>query len=131
MKNLILSAIGLAILQPVLAQDSTETKNPFTISGYVEAYYNHDFNKPVNNTIPGFLYNFNRANEVNLNLAFIKGNYSTDRVRANIALAAGTYMNANYSAEPSVLKNVFEANMPGLCLPTLVLKVLWAKTTGR
>ena len=111
MKNLILSAIGLAILKPVLAQDSTETKNPFTISGYVEAYYNHDFNKPVNNTIPGFLYNFNRANEVNLNLAFIKGNYATERVRANIALAAGTYMNANYSAEPGVLKNVFEANI--------------------
>jgi hypothetical protein len=111
MKNLLLSAIGFAVLQPVFAQDSTETKNPFTLSGYVEAYYNHDFNKPVNNTIPGFLYNFNRANEVNLNLAFIKGSYVTDRVRANVAIAAGTYMNANYSAEPGVLKNVFEANI--------------------
>jgi hypothetical protein len=111
MKNLFLSAIGLAILQPAIAQDSTATKNPLTISGYAEAYYNHDFNKPENNTLPGFLYNFNRANEVNLNLAFIKGNYSTERVRANIALATGTYMNANYSAEPGVLKNIFEANI--------------------
>ena len=27
-----------------------------------------------------------------------------------IALAAGTYMNANYAAEPGVLKNIYEAN---------------------
>jgi hypothetical protein len=111
MKNLLLCAIGLVALQPAAAQDSTQSKNPFTISGYLEAYYNHDFNRPENNTVPSFLYNFNRANEVNLNLGFIKVNYSTMRVRANVAFAAGTYMNANYSAEPGVLRNVFEANL--------------------
>ena len=31
-------------------------------------------------------------------------------MRANLAIAAGTYMNANYAAEPGVLKNIFEAN---------------------
>lgn len=98
-------------LKPAMAQDSTETRNPLTISGYAEVYYNYDFNRPLNNTVPGFLYNFNRAGEVNLNLGFIKANYSTDRVRANLALAAGTYVNANYAAEPGVLKNVFEANV--------------------
>ena len=111
MKNLLLSAAGLLILQTANAQDSTQTKNPFTISGYVEAYYNHDFNQPENNTTPGFLYNHNRANEVNLNLGFIKGSYNTDRVRANLSLATGTYMNANYAAEPEVLKNIYEANI--------------------
>ena len=111
MKNLLLSALGLAIIQPALAQDSTTTKSPFTISGYAEAYYNYDFNRPQSNTTPGFLYNFNRAGEVNLNLGFIKANYSTDRVRANLALATGTYMNANYAAEPGVLKNIYEANI--------------------
>ena len=111
MKNLLLSAAGLFILQSADAQDSTQIKNPFTISGYVEAYYNHDFNRPENNTTPGFLYNHNRVNEVNLNLGFIKGNYNTDRVRANLSLATGTYMNANYAAEPGVLKNIYEANI--------------------
>jgi hypothetical protein len=111
MKILFLASLGLVILKPAVAQDSTETKRPLTISGYVEAYYNYDFNRPVSNTVPGFLYNFNRAGEVNMNLGFIKANYSTDRVRANVALAAGTYINANYSAEPGVLKNVFEANV--------------------
>lgn len=94
-----------------MAQDSTETKSSFTVSGYVEAYYNQDFNKPLSNSAPGFLYNFNRTGEVNLNLAFMKASYSTDRVRGNLALAAGTYVNANYAAEPGVLKNIFEANV--------------------
>ncbi|MCE7073088.1 porin [Dyadobacter sp. CY327] len=111
MKSLLLAAFGLVILKSAMAQDSTKTTNPLTISGYAEAYYNYDFNRPLNNTAPGFLYNFNRIGEVNLNLGFIKANYTTDRVRGNLALAAGTYVNANYAAEPGVLKNVFEANI--------------------
>lgn len=87
-----------------------EKKNPFTVSGYVEAYYIYDFNRPINNTRPGFVYSHNRANEVNINLGFLKGGYNTERVRANLAIGAGTYMNANLAAEPGVLKNVFEAN---------------------
>jgi hypothetical protein len=89
------------------AQDST---GALTISGYGEAYYQYDFNKPADNNRPGFIYSHNRHNEFNINLAFIKAAYSANRVRANVALAAGTYMNANYSAEPGVLKNIFEAN---------------------
>lgn len=111
MKSLVLSVLGLIILRPAIAQDSTETKSPVTISGYVEAYYNQDFNRPITNVAPGFLYNFNRTGEVNLNLGFIKANYTKDRIRGNLALAAGTYVNANYAAEPGVLKNVFEANV--------------------
>lgn len=111
MKKVLLSILSLACLQSALAQDSLRNHNPFTVSGYIESFYTQDFNKPVNNTTPGFLYNFNRTNEANINLAFIKANYTTDRVRANVALATGTYMNANYSAEPGVLKNIFEANV--------------------
>lgn len=91
----------------LMAQDSTGS---LTISGYTEAYYQYDFNKPADNNRPGFIYSHNRHNEFNLNLGFIKANYTADRVRANLALAAGTYMNANYAAEPGVLKNVYEAN---------------------
>jgi hypothetical protein len=96
------------------AQDTTvqaSSKDQFTVSGYVEAYYSYDLNKPADNNRPGFLYSHNRSNEFNLNLAFIKGSYTSERVRANLAVAAGTYMNANYTAEPGVLKNVFEANV--------------------
>lgn len=104
-------AIGLATTS--FAQDTASTninKTSFAFSGYVEGYYSYDFNRPDINQRPGFIYNFNRHNEFTVNLAFIKGQYQTERVRANIALAAGTYMNANYAAEPGVLKNLYEAN---------------------
>lgn len=100
---------GSALLITLIsaAQDSTGS---LTISGYTEAYYTYDFNKPADNNRPGFIYSHSRHNEFNLNLGFIKANYTAERVRANIVLAAGTYMNANYAAEPGVLKNIFEAN---------------------
>ena len=51
-----------------------------------------------------------RHNEFAVNLAFVKAAYASGRVRANVAMAAGTYMNANYAAEPGTFQNVLEAN---------------------
>lgn len=103
----ILFGTALLISTQLIAQDSTGS---LTVSGYAEAYYQYDFNKPSDNNRPGFVYSHNRHNEFNLNLGFIKATYSAERLRANLALGAGTYMNANYAAEPGVLKNVYEAN---------------------
>lgn len=102
-------AFALLGISCAFAQDQNE--KPLSISGYAEVYYQYDVNRPLNNTRPGFLYSHNRTNEVNLNLAYIKAGYSTGKMRANLAIAAGTYMNANYSAEPGVLKNVYEGNV--------------------
>ena len=104
----ILFAIAMFIDNQLWAQE--EQKPVISWNGYVEVYYQYDFNKPSDNTRPGFVYSHNRHNEVNLNLGYLKGSYSAERVRANLELAAGTYMNANYAAEPGVLKNIFEAN---------------------
>lgn len=109
--------LGITVLTCITAsaQDTTfSTQAPaaasISFSGYVEAYYGYDLNQPGNNSRPGFLYSYNRHNEFNVNLAFLKAAYATERIRANLALGAGTYMNANYAAEPGVLKNIFEAN---------------------
>lgn len=91
------------------AQNDSITK-PLTVSGYAEVYYTADFNNPKNNNRPGFVYSHNRNNEVNVNLAYIRTAYNTEKVRANLALAVGTYMNANYAAEQGVMKNIYEAN---------------------
>ncbi len=111
---MILLGIMLLAGTTLIAQDSAKVKdpkiNPFSFSGYMEAYYQYDFNKPTDNNRPGFIYSHNRHNEFNLNLGFLKGSYNAERVRANLAIAAGTYMNANYAAETGVLKNVYEAN---------------------
>lgn len=80
-------------------------------SGYAETYYAYDFNQPANHDRPGFLYNHNRHNEFNVNLAFLKAAYAAKGIRANLALMTGTYANANLAAEPGVLKNIYEANV--------------------
>lgn len=93
-----------------LSGQADTTESWLEISAYAEVYYAYDFNQPEDHLRPGFLYSHNRHNEFNLNLGFLKGAYTTERVRANLALAAGTYINANYTSEPGVLKNLFEAN---------------------
>ncbi len=101
----VISVLAASVLQ---AQDTIH--HSLTISGYAEAYYAYDLSKPADHNRPSFLYSHNRHNEFNLNLGFIKAAYQSDKVRTSIALATGTYMNANYAAEPGVLKNIYEAN---------------------
>ena len=111
MKKLVLSAIFAFGFTIGNAQEVEAAKSPLTFSGYVETYYSYDFNEPENHTRPGFFYNFNRHNEVNLNIGFAKVNYAKDNVRGNLALMAGTYAEYNLAAEQGLLKNVFEANV--------------------
>jgi hypothetical protein len=107
--------LGIMIITGMnsFAQDPSKVEtatNPLTFSVYVETYYQYDINKPADHNRPGFIYSHNRHNEFNLNLGYVKAAYTAERVRANLALAAGTYMNANYAAETGVLKNIFEAD---------------------
>lgn len=106
MKKLITLIITLTASITAFAQDEPKVK----FSGYLETYYSYDFNKPADHNRPAFIYSHNRANEVNLNLGFIKAAYESGSIRANLALMAGTYTNTNLAAEPGVLKNIFEAN---------------------
>lgn len=110
MKKQLIAMTTLFASYNINAQDSTE-RNKLTVNGYAEVYYSYDINKPLNNNKAPFMYNYSRNNEVNVNLAMIKASYTNDKIRANVALATGTYVNANYSAEPGVLKNIYEANV--------------------
>lgn len=103
--------IALFTLLKVSTHAQTDsTKHPLSISGYLETYYGYDFSNPENHSRPGFVYSHNRHNEINLNLGFVKMGYATEKVRANFALMAGSYANANLAAEPAVFKNIYEAN---------------------
>lgn len=114
MNKLLLWAAGIISL-PAMGQNMQWTEkskpNPVTFSGYIEAFYSYDFNKPANHERPGFLYNYNKHNEVNLNLALFKVSYNTENVRSNLAFMTGTYPQYNLSAEPGLLKNIYEANV--------------------
>lgn len=86
-------------------------KSPLTFSGYIETYYSFDMSNPGNHNRAPFVYSFNRHNEINLNIGFVKASYNTSKVRGNLALMTGTYANANLAAEPGVLKNILEVNV--------------------
>ena len=92
------------------AQDSSDKKS-LTISGYADFYYQYDLNNPSSKDRPGFLYNFKRHNEFNVNLAFLKAAYNEKRLRANLAFMTGTYPQYNLAAESSLMQHVFEANI--------------------
>jgi hypothetical protein len=80
-----------------------------SIGGYVDAYYGFNFNRPEDGNNPYFV-SMSRHNEATINLAYLDLKYTQDRLRARIAPGFGTYMNANYAAEPGALKFLFEAN---------------------
>ncbi len=97
----------LFLYKQSIAQDSSK----LTFSGYVDVYYQYDFDKPQNNKRPFFLYNHKKNNEVTINLAFAKVNYTANNVRANIGVMAGTYPQYNLAAEPQMLQHIYEANI--------------------
>jgi hypothetical protein len=111
--------VGIAfclLISPIVRpQDSISganaSRSPFTLSGYAEAYYGVDFNDPDSNRKPPFFVSYSKNDEVSLNLGFVKGSYATNNTRINLALAAGSYVRANYTAEPEILKHIYEANI--------------------
>lgn len=107
MKGMLICSFVI-LISHLKAQDSIKN---ISYTGYVESFYAFDFNQPSNNQRPHFLYSHNRQNEFNVNLAYIKAAFSDKKTRANIALGTGTYMIDNYSNEPSILKNILEANV--------------------
>lgn len=96
--NLVVSA------QPVSDKDSA--RSALTISGYTDWYYGWQ-----RNASPGFLYSFNRNKDLNTNLSFLKANIGYERFRANLAIAGGTYVRANYAAEKGIFRHIFEGNI--------------------
>jgi len=95
------------------AQDSigNEKKSNLMISGYVDIYYQYDFNKPADKLRPPFLYNFKRHNEINTNLTLLKALYDRKKIRANIGVMVGNYAKYNLAAEPEFFRYIYEANI--------------------
>ncbi|RTQ51713.1 porin [Hymenobacter gummosus] len=117
MKALIALPVGLLTAASALAQTTgapdsaavaAPTPSPLTVYGFADGYYGYDLTGK-SQTRPGFLYSHHRANEFALNNAVVGLRYDDERVRGAVGLHAGTYVEANYAAEPQVLKHVYEA----------------------
>jgi hypothetical protein len=110
------------IISQIFVAKAQDQEARVTFDGYIDIFYAYDFSNPTDHIRLPFLFHFNRHNEVNLNLGLLRVNYENDRVRGSFGLQAGTYAQDNYSAEESLLRNVFEAQI-GVALNTD--KTLW------
>lgn len=111
MERYIAAWVGTVLLLVVFFKTNAQDNKALKISGYAELYYQQDFGSHKSNQRPNFIYSHNRNNEVSLNLGIIKASYEAERMRSNLAMGVGSYMSANYAAEPDVLKNIYEANV--------------------
>lgn len=92
------------------AQDTTGNMPEISLGGYIDLFYGYDLNKPDGTSRLPYIYHYNRHNELNLNHGIISMNINHEKYRANLGFHTGTYVMDNYSIEPSLLKQVFDAN---------------------
>lgn len=93
-----------------IAQFEEKKKTSIEILGFLDTFYSYDFNKPIGNR-QDFLFNHNRHNEMNVNLALIQLNVSNSKYRMSLGLQGGTYAQDNYAHEPVMYRNIHEASV--------------------
>lgn len=106
-------AATILCLCPHLA--SQTVVGPFTLSGYLDAYYSHEFgdnsvdDRQVTPSGASPVTSFNKNNEFAVNEAFLDARYATDLVHAALGLQAGTYVQENYATESAAARHLYEA----------------------
>ncbi len=107
------SLLALVFLsQTSHAASNTETSQldpTVQVSGYAEAYYvgaRHNDGR-----LPDYVYSYQQTSQAHINLALIQSKYSSENFRANLSLASGTFMRANYANESGILNNLYQANI--------------------
>lgn len=110
-----------------MAQTDTLNSNKLSLNlfGYFDGYYMYDHNKPKLKSRQFFLYNYNRHNELNVNLILLKLSAESKKIRFNLGVQTGNYVVDNYLNESVWLRNFSEANF-GFSL--LKSKKLWFDT---
>lgn len=84
------------------------------IGAYLDVFGGWFSAENTGGSVPYFV-SMNRSREISVNLAMLDFRYAKKRVRARLMPGFGTYMNANYAAEPGSLAWLVEANV-GYCL---------------
>ncbi len=104
-----LAGFLLWLLPQVLLAQADSSKIALSFGGFVDAYYAYDFSRPDNHIRQPFLYNHNRHNEFNINLALLSMKARAEKWRATIGLQAGNYPQDNYAAQEEQVRQLFEA----------------------
>src|SRR6218665_494100 len=109
-KKFLFFLLSMPLIEARAQDNESEPKETFTAGAYLDLCYNYNFNEPSDGNNAYFV-SYNRHNEINVNLGYAALNYKTPHFKSRLALGAGTYMNANYAAEPGTLKNIAEASV--------------------
>ena len=86
-----------------------------TFGAFVDVYYLYDISAPPDHERVPFLFSHSRHNEIAVNNAVLSAAYAAGRVRANVALHTGTYVQRNYAAErlngSELLSMIYQVNV--------------------
>ncbi len=96
---ILISLLALLLTASAANAQVPDTTTKVRLSGFVDAYYAYDFTKPADGE-RRFTTQPVRHDEVNVNLAWLGVTVERQRVRARVALQAGTSVQANYAGEP-------------------------------
>lgn len=99
MKKIIVFVLLSSLFTLAQEKPSDSSKVKIDVSGYIETYYNYDFNQPETKQRQSFLFNHNRHNEFNVSMALLRTTINYENFYAKVALQAGTYVEDNYSNE--------------------------------
>src|SRR5262245_22107382 len=109
MLTTVVMALGAVLLTSFAggAQTAPDTTIKVTVGGFVDSYYTYDFARPptLDRSFFGgatFTTQPARSNEFNVNLAYIEANLTGNRLHGRLAFQAGTAVQSNYAAEPTI-----------------------------
>jgi hypothetical protein len=97
------------VIHSSFAQSDSLKKN-LSFSVGIEPYYGHAFQKNKDAIRFGGV-NYNVTDAFNINLAYLELKYQSNKVRGKLIPGFGSYMDANYSSEFGLLKNLVEASV--------------------
>lgn len=100
---------AICISTEVQAQVSSEPA--WSAGFFADVYYAVDGNDPASGRRPDFLFNHTDTDELQMNLGLISLSASNDRVRGNLGLMTGSYVDENLAQEPDWAQPLFEANV--------------------
>jgi hypothetical protein len=101
----LIASAAQAQTAPAFPADTTK----LTVYGYLDGYYGFDFPHPSSTQRPEFFYSHNRQDEFTINQALVGLRFDNGQVHGALGLQGGTYPEANYAAEPELLRNIYEA----------------------
>ncbi len=95
----LLAHASLVIVASFVSNSKTQAQE-VKWDAFIDTYYAYDLNRPIDRD-RAFTTQPARHNEFNINLALLGVTYEHDKIKGRVSLQSGTYVQSNYSSEPT------------------------------